>query len=39
VPLAQGVAPLDVVLNVLLGIPDFVWDDRGGRPATLPAAA
>lgn len=39
VPLAQGVAPLDVALTVLLGMPDFVWDDRGGRPATLPAAA
>lgn len=27
--------PFDVVLTVLHGIPDFVWQDRGGRPAAL----
>lgn len=27
--------PFDTVLTVLHGIPDFVWQDRGGRPATL----
>jgi hypothetical protein len=27
--------PFDAVLTVLHGIPDFVWQDRGGRPAVL----
>lgn len=27
--------PFDTVLTVLHGIPDFVWQDRGGRPRTL----
>ncbi|MEO7131747.1 MAG: hypothetical protein ABIZ07_10270 [Dermatophilaceae bacterium] len=39
VPVAQGDAPLDVMLTVLLGIPDFVWQDRGGRPVTVPRVA
>ncbi len=39
VPVEQGGAPFDVMLTVLGAIPDFVWDDRGGRPATLPRAA
>ncbi len=35
VALAAGSAPFDVALTVLAGIPDFVWQDRGGRPASL----
>ena len=27
----------DAMLTVLRGIPDFVWDDLGGRPASLPS--
>lgn len=34
-PLTQGQAPFDVPLAILAGIPDFVWQDRGGRPVAL----
>lgn len=35
VPVEQGTEPFDVMLTVLTGIPDFVWQDRGGKPAVL----
>ncbi len=28
-------APFDIPLTVLTGIPDFVWQDRGGKPAVV----
>jgi hypothetical protein len=29
----------DAMLTVLHGVPDFVWDDLGGRPSSLPPEA
>jgi hypothetical protein len=34
-PVGEGTAPFDVMLTVLVGIPDFVWQDRGGKPGVL----
>ena len=31
----QITARLDYLIGVLQGIPDFVWQDRGGRPEQL----
>lgn len=34
-PVTEGTAPFDVMLTVLTRIPDFVWQDRGGKPVVL----
>lgn len=38
VPLESSSAPLDVALTLLRGVPDFVWQDRGGLPPALAGA-
>lgn len=38
IPPQSSSAPFDIAFTVLAGVPQFVWDDRGGLPDTLRGA-